>query len=121
AWLSMVYWRLVPFFAVLAGPVLVLNVQSFVARRAVTRARPLSPAAVHARAFLAAAGRVLALGAGLALLALTWPGWLAPESLQAQRRVGWGTVTDPTLERLAKRLAGWYDARPALLDSGTAR
>jgi hypothetical protein len=108
AWLSMYYWRAVPFFAILAGPLLVRNVQAFVARRAAAETTPLSPAAAHTRRFLAGAGRVAALLVGLVLVALAWPGWLAAEPSRAARRVGWGVTTDATLERLAKRLAGWY-------------
>jgi hypothetical protein len=110
-WLSSTYWRLLPYFAVLAGPVLVLNVQAFAARRAAAQTQPLPPSAVHARAFLAGTGRVLALAVGLVLLALAWPGWLGggDAAARAARRVGWHVAPDPTQERLAKRLAGWYD------------
>jgi hypothetical protein len=108
AWLSMYYWRAVPFFVILAGPLLVRNVQAFVARRAAAETTPVSPAAVHTRRFLAGAGRAAALLVGLVLVALAWPGWLAAEPSRATRHVGWGVTTDATLERLAKRLAGWY-------------
>ncbi len=118
AWLSSSYVRLVPYFAVAGGPVLVLNFQEFAARRRAARAAPLTPAAAHARNFLAGAARVLVFLVGVVLVALAWPGWLAADagSAQQSRRVGFRLEPDPTMERLARQLADWYRAgrlRPA--------
>jgi hypothetical protein len=112
AWLVSYSWRVVPYFAIVAGPVLVLNVQAFLARRRVARAATLTPGLAHLLTVLAGAGRVAALLAGLALLAAAWPGWLAPSAVPGQqpRRVAWRLDPDPTLERQAKRLGDWYKA-----------
>src|SRR5205823_10186185 len=82
AWLGTSYWRLVPYFALVGGPAVVLNVQEFLARkRAAARERESAapppvgaPALSRSRALavLARAGLLLAL---LILLALAWPGW----------------------------------------------
>src|SRR5262249_52400943 len=85
------------------------------------RTEPLSRGAAHARAFLAGSARGLALAAGLVLLALAWPGWLAadPSAGTSLRRAGWRLAPEPTLERLGKPPAGWDRAR--LLRPGEAR
>lgn len=113
AWLSMQSTRLVPYFAVVGAPILVLNLQSMFARRRgsaseETNAPARSTAMV--RAYLAGVGRVLTFLVLVGLSALAWPGWLAGDyaSQQPQRRVGWQIEADPTMERLARRFADWY-------------
>src|SRR5205085_4864987 len=117
-----------PYFALVGGPAVVLNVQEFLARkRAAARERESAapppvgaPALSRSRALavLARAGLLLAL---LILLALAWPGWLGPDArtLAPSRRVAWRADPDPTLRRLATRLAGWYTA--GKLREGEAR
>jgi hypothetical protein len=102
---------LVPYFAVVAGPVLVLNVQAWAARRA---ARPsgLNARAAFTRAYLVAMGRALTFVAVAALAVLAWPGWLAVDANahRPARRVAWELEPDATQERAARQLADWYAA-----------
>jgi hypothetical protein len=112
AWLGLNYGRLVPYFAIVSGPVAVLNLQAFFARRQLRRVEALDPRMQHLLATLAAAGRVGLLLCLVVLLALAWPGWLGNDARSAapSRRVDWRAEPDPTMERLAKRLKSWYDA-----------
>jgi tetratricopeptide (TPR) repeat protein len=81
--------RLVPFFAVIAGPITALNL------REVLAARPLT-----------ALGRPAVLVASLALIALAWPGWL--QGFQRRdRALKWDVVPDPSLKRMAETLTRW--------------
>jgi hypothetical protein len=59
--------------------------------------------------------------AGLGLLALAWPGWLAKDagSAQQERRVAWSLAPDESSVLAAKQLAQWYDA--GKLRAGEAR
>jgi tetratricopeptide (TPR) repeat protein len=81
--------RLVPFFAVVAGPITALNLRD-----------RLAPDT------LAGLGRAGLLLTALALLALTWPGWL--QGFQRRdRALAWAVPADPSLQRLADTLARW--------------
>jgi hypothetical protein len=92
--------RLIPFFAVVAAPITVLNVQDFLA----ARARTASPG--PRTRLLPRAGRLL-LGLGLlVLIGLAWPGWLAGYGRE-ERRVAWGVQADPSLRRAAETLHAW--------------
>jgi hypothetical protein len=113
AWLSMQSVRLVPYFAVVGGPVLVLNLQSMFARRrgaAPEETNALARSTAMVRAYVVGVGRVLTLLVLVGLCALAWPGWLAGDyaAYQPQRRVGWQVEADPTMERLAGKFAEWY-------------
>jgi hypothetical protein len=113
ACLGTTFGRTVPYFALIGGPAVVLNFQAALARRRADWAETANRRADHLRAMLAAAGRTgLLLGFAI-LLALAWPGWLGADSGNAAaptRRVAWQAVPDPTQERLATRLDGWYKA-----------
>jgi hypothetical protein len=93
--------RLVPFFAVVAAPVAAVTWQDLLAdRRAAAPGR-------RRRAGLAPALGRFALGLGLlALIVLTWPGWLAGYGRE-ERRVGWGLQADPSLQRVTETLHDW--------------
>jgi predicted Zn-dependent protease len=91
AWQS----RLVPLFAVVAGPVTALNL------------REVWPAAVSPRV-----GRTLVLAAAAALAALGWVGWLTGVTAR-DRAAGWGVYSDPTLARAAAGVAEWRAASAA--------
>jgi hypothetical protein len=82
--------RLVPFFAVVAGPITGLNLREQLPEgRLFTRF-----------------GTVGVLVLGLALCALTWPGWL--QGFQRhERQLAWTVHTDPSLRRVAETLANW--------------
>jgi hypothetical protein len=101
--------RLVPFFAVIAAPITVLNFQSAFARRG---DRSLDARAAFARAFLGGFGRFATLLVGLGLVALAWPGGLARDAKTAQqeRRVAWALAPDESSVRAAEQMAAWYEA-----------
>jgi tetratricopeptide (TPR) repeat protein len=81
--------RLIPFFAVVAAPITALNFGERL------------PA--HTRPRL---GRAVVLLAGLALLALAWPGWLQGFH-RRDRAVDWSVRPDPSLHRVATTLSRW--------------
>lgn len=101
--------RLLPFFAIATGPITVLNLQSFAARRSPGQR---NERADFARSFLGNFGRFLTLVAGLGLLALAWPGRLAPDGYRAQqsRRVAWTAIPDESSVRAAEQLRSWHDS-----------
>ena len=86
--------RLIPFFAVVAGPVTALNLQE-----ALTRVPRLSQPWHRA-------GRLACLMAGLVLSALAWVGWLQGFG-QEGRRAAWAVQPDPSLRRVAETLTEW--------------
>jgi hypothetical protein len=89
--------RSVPFFAVVAGPILALNLHDFFQRR-----RALAPeSAWRPRAL---AGRQAALLALVALVVVAWPGWLQGPPYE---RRSWALVQDPSVQRVAEEVARW--------------
>ncbi|MBO0699311.1 MAG: hypothetical protein J2P46_13020, partial [Zavarzinella sp.] len=94
--LSALQSRAVPFFAVVAGPVLAWNLQDFFARRA-------GPGRVSAR--LRWAVPALAGLLGLIFLACAWAGWLRTPPFEPRR---WAVETPPALERGAEAVARWH-------------
>jgi hypothetical protein len=109
AWLGASFWRLTPYFAIVCGPAIVLNLQAYLARRRAAWVEKPNFRAEHLRKFFGVAGRVGLLLALLALLVLAWPGWLGSDAAPS-RQVVWRADPDPTSERLANRLAGWYES-----------
>ncbi|MCI0701381.1 MAG: hypothetical protein L0241_09905 [Planctomycetia bacterium] len=81
--------RLIPFFAVVAGPIIALNF------------REVLPPTAFARL-----GRSFVLVAGSVLLGLGWIGW-TNGFYNRDRGAAWGVYTDPTLARAASRIADW--------------
>jgi hypothetical protein len=106
ALLAAVRVRLMPFFAVVAGPVAALNFLDAAARR------PAAVPTVNQRTW-AVLGRVLTVLAAVGLLAATWAGWTqmgwAPGTPQRPRPVGWGVVTDPSLQGAVERVQRWHE------------
>jgi tetratricopeptide (TPR) repeat protein len=111
-------WRMraIPFFAVVSGPITVLNLQDFALSRrtgGVSCRVGLYPAADAAgsplaglRSSAAAAGRfVLVLGA-MGLIFLAWPGWLQGFG-RKDRRVAWTIQPDSSLLQAAQVLHVW--------------
>jgi hypothetical protein len=92
--------RAVPFFAVVAAPITVLNWQDFLAARAEAVSR------IPGVAVAPSLGRLLLGAALLALLGLAWVGWLAGAGREA-RHVAWGVQPDPSLRRAAEALHEW--------------
>lgn len=101
--------RLVPYFALVGGPITVLNLQSYAARLSDA---PRNERAEFARAFLGNFGRFLTFVVGLGLLALAWAGRLAPDGDRAQqyRRLAWAVIPDESSVRAAGQLRAWYEA-----------
>jgi hypothetical protein len=101
--LALVQSRLIPFFAIVAGPITALTLgelAGWVTRPGEASGPPAwLPTAKLARLF----GLVLL----FALLALAWPGWLntAP-SFASTRHVAWEVPADPSLQKSAETLAG---------------
>jgi hypothetical protein len=85
--LSALQARLVPFFAVLAGPIAAWNLQEAFA--GVSLSRPIRFA------------RAVAMAAGLALLVCAWPGWLQGRPFEPRR---WALEFSPSLERGARAI-----------------
>jgi hypothetical protein len=106
--------RAIPFFAVVAAPITALNWQDFfrswLKRRAARmQVRPSLGAPsghFHGRQMLLRAACLPLLFALLALLFLTWPGWLAGSGDES-RHVAWGLEVEPSLKRAAETLRDW--------------
>jgi Flp pilus assembly protein TadD len=98
ALVSAVQVRAVPFFAVVAGPVLAWNLHEALARRldAQREAVPLR---------LLIAGRVLAVLLALVFVACAWPGWLQLPPFEPRR---WAVEVPPSLERGAAAVHCWH-------------
>ncbi len=95
AFLSAFSFRLIPFFAIVAGPIAVLNFQdAFRGSAATTRYQ------------LALGVRVGALVAGVALLLCAWPGWLhsSAGNWRFTRHVAWGVAEDPGVLQAAQTI-----------------
>lgn len=98
--LSAMQVRVIPFFAVVAGPVLAWNLQDFFARHTEAE-RSHSPLW---RGWLRA-GDVLTLVLGLAFLVCAWPGWLQSPPFEPRR---WVLEPPPSLERGAAATRRWH-------------
>jgi hypothetical protein len=96
--------RAVPFFAIVAAPITALNLQDAMSAR--HKVRPSTVGFVLRACYL-----VLL----LALLFLTWPGWLA-EYGREERHVAWDVQADPSLRQAAETLHRWR--RQGLLRPG---
>ncbi len=95
--LSAINIRFIPWFAIVAAPVTVLNLVDW--RTWLTNIQ-VSP---RRSLYL---GRALMFVVGLVLLFLAWPGWLhtAPGNFSASQRVAWKMPEDPSYQRAALRL-----------------
>jgi tetratricopeptide (TPR) repeat protein len=105
-WLGLAFWsalqaKVIPFFAVVSGPVLAWNLQEAAA------SRPVPAGWVHA-------ARLLTLLLVVALPVCAWPGWLQRAPFEPRR---WAVVAPPSLERGAAATRRWHqEAKPG---SGT--
>ena len=123
AGLSIYNWRLIPFFAVVAAPITVLNVAAWFARRPEWADEP-APTALDAAAApgnitltpakLAAigglTGRLLTLLLGVITLLVAYPGGLSLPGAAPQRRVAWTVQPDPAMQAAAEKLQALHDA-----------
>lgn len=99
--LSLYHARAIPFFAVVAGPIAALNLQDFAARTWGLAARAEGPWPLWSLG-----GRAVTVLAVLALTILSWPGWLQAAPREG-RRVSWGLIVEPSLEKTAATLRQW--------------
>lgn len=91
----------IPFFAVVAGPILALNGQDYLAdQKANDTERPTLTN------LFAAAGKLLLALSLLALGSLAWLGGLAGQDRE-ERHVAWEIQAEPSLRRAAEMLADW--------------
>lgn len=81
--------NLVPFFAVVAGPITALNLREAVPEGFVRRP-----------------GRILVGLGAVVLIALTWPGWLQGFATR-DRGLAWAAAPDPSLAHAAKVVRQW--------------
>jgi hypothetical protein len=100
--LSFTTQRLIPLFAVVAGPITALNLQDFARRRLPAPAAMTSRQ--HNQLFL---GRGLALAGCLLLAILAWPGWLHgnADDWHHSHRVRWHVMADPDILKAADTIA----------------
>jgi hypothetical protein len=108
--LSALQVRAVPFFAVLAGPVLAWNLQEFFARHSESE-RQTGPLWQRALATLRVCTVVLA----LAFLLCAWPGWLQLPPFEPRR---WAVDLPPSLERGAALIQRWHEEGKLGPDTG---
>jgi hypothetical protein len=101
ALLSIAQARLIPLFAVVAGPLTALNLQDF-RRQALVVPRLGRPWRLWSLG-----GRVGTLLGLLTLAVLTWPGWLHPPQHFQAHRVAWQLQPDPLLREAAEYLSRW--------------
>jgi hypothetical protein len=92
ALLGAVQVRTVPFFAVVAGPVLAWNLQEWLARRPAPQRGVVG-------------WRVLALVLVGALVVCAWPGWLQAPPFEPRR---WAVEPPPSLEHSARATRRWH-------------
>jgi tetratricopeptide (TPR) repeat protein len=99
--LSMWTYRLVPLFAVVAGPIAVLNFQDYMRRRPAQ-----GPAVSRKELNWAVGARGAALLATVVLLPCAWAGWLHGNAgdWRLSRHVGWGVAEDPGIQTAAATL-----------------
>jgi hypothetical protein len=95
--------RLIPFFAIVAGPIMALNFLDFSARWLDSE---VSLSALARR--WSVGGRVLTILAVLVLLVLTIPGWTQCQPYET-RRVGWRVEPDASLRQMALQINAWRD------------
>jgi hypothetical protein len=100
ALLSTIYARAVPFFAILAGPVLAWNLQEWTAPRLGSDRGRNSP---WRGMFMI--GRALTVIACIVLVVCAWPGWLQPDQPFEPRR--WTVEPSGTLESGAAATRRW--------------
>jgi hypothetical protein len=100
--LSLLLERLIPFFAVVAGPITALNFQDFAQETFGTKVRTAGPWRLWSLG-----GRLATVAVFLGLLFLAWPGWLhaLPDDARYTHRIAWHIYEDPSLRQAAQRLA----------------
>ena len=107
AFLSLLQVRLIPWFAIAAAPITLLNLLDWRIWLKNVQVASWRPALL---------GRVLVLLVALVLLFLAWPGWIyAPlGDFTSARRVDWKMPADPSYRAAALYLAEQKNGRPEL-------
>lgn len=106
ALISLLSLAIVPFFAVVAVPLIASQLNSLSSR---VHLQTWGDPRTRFILLGSAVGRVLCLAAVATACVLTWPGWLHPESANPAfaRRVGWGIESDGGMVRAAEQLQAW--------------
>jgi hypothetical protein len=99
--LSAFHTRLIPFFAIVAGPCLARNLQDWLAERAEHKQSKTAGSRAGVRRWESLAALV-----GIVLVVLAWPGWLQPSP---HERRSLALVSDPALEKTARQLLAWKE------------
>ncbi|MCI0380767.1 MAG: hypothetical protein L0215_24555 [Gemmataceae bacterium] len=102
--------RLIPLFAIVAGPIAVLNWGDWFAWR-----ESQFPKTMPRSWQGAGLARIGTVGVFLILFYLVWPGWLnwAPGNFRSPRRVAWTVTSDASLAAAAQELGELHKAGPA--------
>src|SRR5579883_479189 len=101
--------RAIPFFAIVAGPLLAWNIRDLLARLFSGKEGEAEP--VELLRF----GQVLTVMLVVALLVCAWPGWLQSPPYGSRR---WGFDLPPSLERVANLVRRWHEEGKLTADSG---
>lgn len=104
ALLSLYNVRGIPFFAIVAGPIMALNWLDYAAGRLGD-----TPRLSTAWRTWSLGGRAVTALAAIALLIATVPGWLQAQP-HDRRRLGWDVRVDPSLETMARTIHDWRQA-----------
>src|SRR5262245_35873338 len=101
AFLGGTFVLLIPLFAVIAGPIMIMNLAEFVHSR--RQSSPVEPDLLLLNPNLA---RFAVFVLVLVALGLAWPGWLhSPIGERSTRRVAWQLQADPSLKATAEALS----------------
>jgi hypothetical protein len=99
----------IPFFAVVAVPLIATQLNAF---SSVFKLRNWDEPKTKFLLLGSAVGRVLCLVLVASACILSWPGWMQPENPNPafNRRVGWSIEPDPGLVRAAQQLQSWRES-----------
>jgi tetratricopeptide (TPR) repeat protein len=111
AGLSALSMRAIPFFAVVAGPIMALNFLDFAATL------PAQDYTTPGWRGWRIGGRLLSVVAGLALVVCTVPGWLQAQPYD-KRRVAWNVHVEPSWKAVGAQVSQWR--QQGLLTDGEA-
>src|SRR5579875_494796 len=106
--------RGIPFFAVVAGPVLAWNIQDFLARQRL-RAGSVSNGPDPSLTLPARGGAALTALMVMILIICAWPGWLQAPPFGPRR---WAFDLPPALERGATAVRRWHEEGKLAADRG---
>ena len=100
--LAVMNYRIIPFFAAVAGPLTAMTLSESMGWQRSLRAQSIAVRRWGA----AKAIRIVSVVFVLLLFFLAWPGWLhGPADFAAQHRVAWDVPIDPSYRAAAERLA----------------